>query len=327
MKVSIIVPIYNVEKYLRKCLDSLVAQTLNEIEIILVNDGSKDDSKKIMKEYKNNYPDKIICIYKENGGQGSARNEGLKVAKGKYIAYVDSDDWIDEKMIETMYNKAEKANYDILVCGTKVVNEKYEILQEEPAIMYEENIKNLLFGKMAIWNKIYRREILEKENYVFRTKKWYEDLDFTAKIILEDYNIGFIDENFYYYVERPNSTMNNQNARKNLEILDAMNEIIKYYKNVDKYEKSYQEIEFLAIYHIYITTIVRVIMIDEVDRKEKYKIISQLSYYMNNNFPLYTKNKYNKDMNINRKIVFILLKFKLYRVIKILLSMKRRRRK
>ena len=105
-KVSVIVPIYNVEKYLPKCLDSLVNQTLDDIEIILVNDGSLDDSRKIAKEYSEKYKDKIIYLEKENGGLSDARNYGIPYATGEYIAFLDSDDYIDIDAYKQMYEKA-----------------------------------------------------------------------------------------------------------------------------------------------------------------------------------------------------------------------------
>ena len=113
-KVSVIVPIYNVEKYIKKCLNSLVNQTLQEIQIILVNDGSKDKSGEIAKEYAQMYKNKILYLEKENGGLSDARNYGIPYAEGEYIAFIDSDDYIDENAYEEMYDKAKKENSDYL---------------------------------------------------------------------------------------------------------------------------------------------------------------------------------------------------------------------
>ena len=115
-KVSVIVPVYNVEKYIDKCLESLVNQTLKDIEIIIVNDGSTDNSIKIVEEYKEKYKNKIIYLEKENGGLSDARNYGIQYAKGEYIAFLDSDDYVDRKMYEKLYNKAIENNSDIVEC-------------------------------------------------------------------------------------------------------------------------------------------------------------------------------------------------------------------
>ena len=119
-KVSIIVPVYNVEKYIEKCLKSLVNQTLKDIEIIIVNDGTKDNSQRIVDKYTKKY-DFVKSYIKENGGLSSARNYGLKYANGEYIAFVDSDDYVDKDMYEIMYNKAKSNDFDVVVCNLKYI--------------------------------------------------------------------------------------------------------------------------------------------------------------------------------------------------------------
>ena len=116
IKVSVIVPVYNVEKFIGKCLDSLVNQTLKDIEIIVVNDGTKDNSQEIIDKYVKKYPDKVKSFIKENGGLSSARNFGIEKAKGEYISFVDSDDWLNDDALEKMYNKAKKDKSDIVIC-------------------------------------------------------------------------------------------------------------------------------------------------------------------------------------------------------------------
>ena len=328
MKISIIVPIYNVEKYLSKCIDSLLNQTLKNIEIILINDGSTDNSLKIARKYQNENANKIIIINKKNGGQGSARNEGLKIARGEYIAYVDSDDWVDNEMFEKMYLKAKQTDSDIVICGTKVINEKtLKITSEEPAkiINYDQNL-NMLLGKMAIWNKIYNKKILLIEEQKFRNKKWYEDLDFTAKLIIKDYKVEYINENYYYYLERINSTMNNKDYMRNLEIIDAFDEIIKYSQNIGKFREKYSEIEFLAILHIYISASVRILLMENVSKKNKIKIINQLIEYLKKQFPNYYENKYLKKLPKRKKIIYKLMRLKLYNFIILLMQAKKRMR-
>ena len=116
IKVSIIVPFYNVENYIEKCLQSLVNQTLEDIEILLVNDGSKDRSEEIAKQFIEKYPNKIIYLEKENGGLSDARNYAIPHAKGEYIAFLDSDDYVETNMYEEMYNKAKKEDLDYVEC-------------------------------------------------------------------------------------------------------------------------------------------------------------------------------------------------------------------
>lgn len=318
-KVSVIVPVWGVEKYIDKCLDSLVNQTLEDIEIIVVNDESPDNSQKIIDKYVKKYPKKVISIKQKNGGQGSARNNGLKHAKGEYIGYVDSDDYIELDMYEKLYNVAKKKKLDIAICSSYNVYEtgnKYVELEKE---FFEVGKINAFFGKMAVWNKIYKRNLFINE-IEFRSKVWYEDLDFTVKMILNSRKIGYVNEPLYDYLIREGSTMNNNNIQRNLEIIDAFDDILSYMENNNKYKKYYPEIEYLAIYHIFIAAIVRVINAD-CDKSKK-KIINELRNYVISKFPKYYENKYLKLLDRNKKIVYNLVRLKQYWLIKLIFNLK-----
>ena len=130
-KVSIIVPVYNVEKYLAKCLDSLVNQTLEDVEIIVVDDGSRDNSKQIIDEFQTKYPDKIKSFVKENGGLSDARNFGLDRANGEYIGFVDSDDYVTAEMFEEMYSLAQKYDAEMVICNLQKVDENGKIHEND----------------------------------------------------------------------------------------------------------------------------------------------------------------------------------------------------
>ena len=321
-KVSIIVPVYGVEKYIDKCLDSLVKQSLKEIEIIVVNDGTKDNSQKIIDKYVKKYPDKIKSYIKENGGQGSARNYGLKKAMGEYIGYVDSDDFVEKDMYKKLYNKAIENDYDIVVCGNYNVSEDYKTKNIDIFTnYYNTDLENLFFGKMAVWNKIYKRDILIKNKLEFKEKVWYEDLAFTLKAIMNSNSFAFIDEPLYDYLIREGSTMNNSNVQRNLEILDAFNDILSYIQH-NKKEEYFSKIEFLAIDHIYISAIVRVLKA-ETDDKVKRETINKLIDYMNTSFPNYKNNKYINTLSKNRKIIYKLINIKMYGLINLIFKVKK----
>ena len=158
VKVSVIVPVYNVEKYIRKCMESLVNQTLKEIEIIVVNDGTKDNSMNIVKEFKEKYPDKIVCLEKENGGLSDARNFAIPFAKGEYIAFLDSDDYVEKNMYEDMYELAKKENSDMVECD--FFWEYPDKIKEDIGVIY--NCKKEMLEKVRVvaWNKLIKRDIL-----------------------------------------------------------------------------------------------------------------------------------------------------------------------
>lgn len=321
-KLSIIVPVYGVEKYIDKCLNSLVKQSLKEIEIIVVNDGTKDNSQKIIDKYVKKYPDKIKSYIKENGGQGSARNYGLKKTTGEYIGYVDSDDFVEKDMYKKLYNKAKDNNYDIVVCGNYNVSEDYQNKNIDAFINnYNTDLENIFFGKMAVWNKIYKRDILIKNKLEFKEKVWYEDLAFTLKAIMNSNTFAFIDEPLYDYLIREGSTMNNSNVQRNLEILDAFNDILSYIQH-NKKEEYFNKIEFLAIDHIYISAIVRVLKADS-DKNIKKETIEKLINYMNKNFPNYKSNKYINTLSKNRKIIYKLINIKMYGLINLIFKVKK----
>ena len=317
-KVSVIVPVYNVEKYIEKCLDSLGNQTLKDIEIIVVNDGSPDNSQEIINRYVKKYPKKVKSYIKENGGQGSARNFGLTVATGEYIGYVDSDDYVELDMYEKLYNKATRNNLNVVICGSYNAYESGKREVELDREIFKDKKKNAFFGRMAVWNKIYKRELLVDSNVSFRSKLWYEDLDFTLQILAGAEKIGYVNKPFYNYLIREGSTMNNSNVDRNLEILLAFDEVIKN-KELDKYKSI---VEFLAIDHIYISAIVRVINAD-VDKKKRIEVINKLIDYMDRNFPNYKKNEYLNTLPRNRKIVYNLINFKFYSLVRLMFKIKR----
>ena len=315
-KVSVIIPVYGVEKYIGKCLDSLVNQTLKDIEIIVVNDGTKDNSQKIIDKYAKKYKN-IKALIKENGGQGSARNYGLEHATGEYIGYVDGDDYVEYDMYEKLYNKAKENDLDVVICGNYNVSEDYKNKTTDLEFTkFDDNFINALLGKKAVWNKIYKRNIIGKTT--FRSKVWYEDFDFSIKVLTNAKKIDYVNEPLYDYLIREGSTMNNSNVDRNLEILLAFDEIIKN----KKYDKYREIIEFLAIDHIYISTIVRIIKAN-VSKDKKKEVIDKLINYMNNNFPNYEKNKYINSLSKNRKIIYNLIKNKKYKTIKLIFKIKK----
>lgn len=329
-KVSIIVPVYNVEKYIEKCLNSLVNQTLEDIEIIVVNDGSPDNSQKIIDEFESKYPNKIKKIIKENGGQGSARNEGLKIATGEYIGYVDSDDYVKNNMYEKMYESAILNDSDIVIVGNYVLTEDGRIIKEEifrcnRKLTSIEKNKEILFDNVGPCNKIYKTSFLKQLNMQFRCKKWYEDFDFIVKVLLSAKSISIIEEPLYYYLLREGSTMNNSNVERNLEILEAMDEIIEFCRNNNIFEKYYSEVEYLAVLHIYIPTIVRIIRAN-ADKKIKKEAVNSIIIYMNKTFKNYKENKYiKKYLSSKKKIVYWLIRLKMYNVINIMFKLYHKR--
>ena len=321
-KVSVIVPVYGVENYIAKCLDSLVNQSLEKIEIIVVNDGSKDNSQQIIDKYVKKYPDKIKSYVKENGGQGSARNYGLQVSNGEYIGYVDGDDFVEKTMFEKMYNVAKKEKADIVITRDSKITETGIVTDNYFFDKIDDKKINSFFGNMGVCNKIYKTNLIKKNNINFKSNVWYEDVAFTTKVLINANKIEYcIEKPLYYYLERNGSTMNNSNVQKNLEILDAFDDILEYIKTNGK-EEYFEIVEFLAIYHIYIFAVTRILRTN-TDRKYKISTINIILDYMENNFPNFENNKYIKLLPRNRKIIYKLIKRKMYKLVEIIFAIKK----
>lgn len=232
VKVSVIVPVYNVEKYLAKCLDSLVSQTIDSIEIIVVNDGSTDGSQKIIDDYQTRYPDKVIGLIKKNGGLGDARNYGLKFAKGLYVSFIDSDDWVTPEMMSRMYEKGMETNADIVLCDIYGVDDQTNNTVIERAPYEQEGILDrkqaVLFSTRPVavsaCTKIYKREIFNR--FQFPTG-WYEDLAIMTTIFSYIERIYYLREPHYYYRwNRAGSIQSQKLSPKTLEIFNAQQKIL-----------------------------------------------------------------------------------------------------
>lgn len=239
-KVSIIVPVYNVEKYLRKCLNSLINQTLKDIEIICINDGSTDKSLEILEEYKNR-DSRIILLNQENSGQSIARNNGIKKATGEYLGFVDPDDWVDLDYYEKLYNAASTNDTDIAVGGiirvTGIKKKKFLNFEKE-TITDNTNLKFELCDvpeKSYVWNKIYKTEKLKEIGLEFEKGIFYEDCIFTPQALFYLGEIVTVPNIHYYYLRRGNSTVKQRSEKANADSVYAhkkANDFIKEH-NID----------------------------------------------------------------------------------------------
>ncbi len=255
-KVSIIVPVYNIEKYLAKCLDSLINQTLEDIEIICVNDGSTDNSAEILNEYAQK-DCRIKIINQDNAGLSAARNTGINAANGEYIGYVDSDDWIDLNFYEKLYNAAKDTDADIAVAGIKRVGgehykEKVFLKFEEPATTENTDEKFRLCDipdKSYVWNKIYKLSEIKKHNLYFRVGVNYEDIIYAPKIIHTLKRLTTVPDTYYYYLKRRGSIVAQKSQKKYF--YAAMEEAKKYFEenniNIDDHLTNQKKYKILGL--------------------------------------------------------------------------------
>lgn len=216
-KVSIIIPVYNVESYLRRCLDSVVNQTLKDIEIILVNDGSTDGSLAICEEYAKN-DDRIKIITRKNGGLSAARNTGLDNATSEYIGFIDSDDWVDTNFFENLYNTAIEKNCDVALGDiVRKGEKKHKIRLKLQKVEVAETLEDKLrisqgIKNPGVWNKIYKRYLFD--NLRFEEGIYYEDGEFTIKMMSKCKNVVSVPNIYYYYFVNPTSIVKSKPTLK-----------------------------------------------------------------------------------------------------------------
>ena len=199
-KVSIIVPVYNVERYIVRSMDSLVNQTLKDIEIIVVNDGSTDNSKKLIEIYQEKYPNKIKLVDKENGGLSDARNYGIPHATGEYIAFLDSDDYVELDTYEKMYNKAKEDDSDLVECD--FIWEYPDRKKIDTGKIYNNKKEMLTYARVVAWNKLIKRSLIEEHKIEFPKGLRYEDVEFFYKMVPYYNKVSFVKEPLIHYIQR-----------------------------------------------------------------------------------------------------------------------------
>ena len=294
-KVSVIVPIYNVEKYLEKCINSLLSQTLEDIQIILVNDGSKDNSGNISKEYEKNNKDRVIYVEKENGGLSDARNYGLKYATGDFIAFLDSDDYIEKNAYEEMYNKAIEENADYVECD--FIWEFPNKIRVDKQYPYKNKKEMLSFVRVVAWNKLIKRQLIIDNNLEFPKGLRYEDVEFTYKLIPFINKFAYVDKPFIHYVQRKGSIANVQNERT-AEIFTVLDNVIEFYKKNNIYEKYRDELEYNYARYLLCSSLKRMCKIKDKTIREK--LLTESWERLNLNFPNWKENVILKTVNIGK---------------------------
>lgn len=290
-KVSVIVPVYNVEKYIEKCIQTLVNQTLQDLEIIIVNDGSADNSEKIVKRYKKEYKN-IIYVTKENGGLSSARNFGLLYATGEYVAFLDSDDYVDKTIYEKMYNKAKETNSDYVECDFYWQYPDHE--KEDIGYRYKDKKEMFAKARVVAWNKLIKRETIVENKLEFPVGLYYEDVEFFYKLLPYIKKFSFVEEPLIYYVQRESSIVNKQDHRTK-QIFKVLDNVINYYKEKNIYEEYKEEIEYTYTRLLLCSSLKRMLKIK--DKVTKELLITETWQNLNTKFPNWKKNTILKNNN------------------------------
>ncbi len=261
-KVSVVVPIYGVEKYLHQCVDSILAQTLTDIEIILVDDGSKDNCPKIVDEYAKK-DSRVVAVHQPNGGYGRAVNHGIELAKGEYIGIIESDDWIEPDMYEKMYNNAKKFDTDVTKSGFYIYNSlleeekqnivwksRFQDILEAPHTAFSiEEYPLLLAFHASIWSCIYKAEFIKSQKVIESKSASYQDFPFMIETYCRAKRISVVHEALVHY--RMEEGQNSSTIRRDERLIMMPVQCIEGKRILKKYGK-YEKLKEEFYYHAYL---------------------------------------------------------------------------
>ncbi|MEF9919528.1 MAG: glycosyltransferase [Erysipelotrichaceae bacterium] len=302
-KVSIIVPVYNVEQYLERCIKSITNQTYKNIEIILVNDGSTDSSLQICKTYESD--SRFIIVDKQNGGLSDARNAGLKVASGDYVAFIDSDDFIRDEMIKTMLESAEKKNADICACDMVYLYDSGHLVYASGGDFTSGSVNNnpsLIRINNSACNKLFKKEMFD--DIQFPVGVYYEDLATIPILLYKAKCVTKVNEAYYVYYQRSGSIAHTAN-KKIFEIYDAIDGCINYVKKHGNEKAVLNELEHFYVIHGLDLTTIRIKDFDDKTLREEYLI--QNMNELNKRYPEWKKDIFYKTAGLKKKFIYTML--------------------
>lgn len=290
-KVSVIVPVYNGEDYISTCLEALTKQTLSDLEVIIVNDGSTDNTLTILNKYVTLYPNLFKVYTIKNSGQGIARNIGVSYATGEYLAFADSDDYMHPQMYERLYNFAQRGCHDLVICPYYRVAPDYSIINREI-----NSLKNMIDVNTSPWNKLFHLQKWKDCNIKFAENLWYEDVLAVYSYMFTAKSIGYYELPMYYYVFRENSSINLYSPKIN-DIFTVFDELYEYLTENNVFECYHDEIEAVFLMHIVLGHLSR--CVSEKNLCKRHTYIKETKSYIIDKFPRYINNKY---MNLRRPL-------------------------
>jgi glycosyltransferase involved in cell wall biosynthesis len=312
-KISVIVPVYNTEKDLPKCLDSLVNQTYGNLEIILVNDGSSDNSLSICKEYKEKY--KNIKLYEQkNAGQANARNRAIRKASGHYLTFVDSDDWIELDALQIMYDESDDGDIDVVISDIYKVKDEKLIYFNNFSYLSDDDKDNLMLSHTGPVARLIKRKLFLDNNLEFLEGKIYEDLALVPLFGIFANTIKYIKKPLYYYLIREGSTMNKKYSKKMDHIFFVLDYLEKEILKINQNEYL-EHIEYLYVEHLLYSASLR--YMDVLEEK-----VDEIVDTIKKRFPNWKKNKFVCKKSIKFKIICHLIYIRKYRFVKFLRKVK-----
>ena len=325
MRFSIIVPVYNVKAYLPECMDSLLDQACGDYEIILVDDGSTDGSGMLCDGYQAAYPERVRTVHRQNGGLGAARNTGIDLARGEYLLFVDSDDLLEKSALACLSEHIDETGADMYTFGFSYLRgaavspgEASPLEGREPFTLAE--CPELLLQTPSACLRICRRELYTDHGFRFPGRVWYEDLRTVPKLLPECRSIEVLSQRLYRYRIREGSIMHNPNLRRNLEIIEAMEDLRQYYERQGLTETYGQWLSVLAVENMCLAS-QRVLMSDT-----NASFLPDFIGYLEQAFPGYDENPLLERLGKKKKTVLRLLQKRRYGLLRMIFVLRSRMR-
>lgn len=321
---SLIVPVYKVEEYLPKCVESIRAQSCQDYELLLVDDGSPDRCPALCDAYAAQDPAHIRVIPQPNAGPGAARNRGIDEAEGDYIVFVDSDDYLSPETLEELSRAIGQTGADLYHFGAFVERNGRVIgqVREQVPVNHVTDLRQApryFFGTMAPWGKAYRRALFSDKSLRYPPQVRYEDIRLSVKLLARCERIVSLGGTYYHYLQREDSAMRNRNADRNAELLTAFDDILAWYRENGLFDEFRDELCALAVEHILLSATVRVLLIDP-----HHRLIGEFRSYVEREFPDYASNRYVAELPRARALAFRLLQKRRYGTVRLLFGLKER---
>lgn len=321
-KISVVVPVYNVEAYLEKCARSILTQSERDLELLLIDDGSTDRSGALCEEIAGT-DTRVRVVHQENRGLGGARNTGIEEARGEWIIFPDSDDWLEPETIERALKAAESTGAEMSLFAFRsvdmqggTISEQFESLPEGVPLNLQEHRDLLLIAPTA-WSKLYRTDLFRRTGVRYPSRVWYEDVRTTTKLLPSCRSVVYTGYIGYNYLQRPGSIMNNMNLSRNREIIDAFDDILGWYREQGLFDEYRMELLHLTVSHIYLTASVRVLC-----QNPGHPLIGEFCRFVKREFPDYRKDIYHDRFTRNQRIALKLLERRMISLLHLIFKLK-----
>ena len=319
MKFSVVIPVYNVGDYLETCVRSVLVQAITDYEIILVDDGSTDGICPAMCDrFAAQYPERVRVIHKPNGGLGDARNVGLEASTGEYVLFLDSDDTIAPQTL-TVLTEALAVQPDVVTFGYELVRpdgsrEPHPTELPFGRMLCLNDYPGLLLGAPSACTRLWRRTLFD-DGIRYPSRVWYEDIRTTGKLLARAQRVIALPDCLYGYQVCEGSIMRNRNLDRNHEIIDAMDDLLGWFRAEGLFERYREELCALTTEHVLLAASVRVARVDP-----RHPLLAEFARYTEENFPDYAQNRYLKRLPRGKRLALRLVRHRKFRMLRFLFS-------